>query len=848
MIKLTIKILVVLLAASNIVRPQSDKIFQYIHPLPDSRYVSRYTTIIVKFSKSYQSHITDISNIFQVTGSESGSHSGKSFFSDDRQTVIFKPHLPFHRSERITVCISPVTKMAIGSLDSLKFHFNITDNDDIFLSPLYCPTDKTSEEHLQFTEFDSVRMINGVSVPHDFPGFKSKILGPTAPGDLFLTNWGGTPYLMILKNDGTPQFYKRLPYRAMDFKVHPNGILTRWAFEGVDGYIAMDSTFAVVDTFKCQHGYATDEHGIEILENGHYMLIAKDIQQMDLSKILAGGRNDATVIGNHIQILDTKNQVIFEWRCWDHFDIRDAVHEDLTAKTVHPFHINAAAIDLDGNILISSRHLSEITKIDRKTGKIIWRLGGINNQFEFLNDEDMFSYQHDIRPIPQTTDRYTLFDNGNYHTPPYSRALEIKIDSKFMAAFKVWEYKPLKPLHAVWMGNVQRLPNGNTLINWAEAKFPKVTEVDPNGELLFEGDFQTQALCYRTFRFPWNGKAAAPYLIAETYQDKIVLLFNKFGDHVVKYNIYYGFSPRPVKLLASTGKPWYVQSGLENQRTYYLRVTATDSMGNESSFSNEEKVLVQYADSGGNQIVNGDFSKGMEGWITQFSGNAQGNVAIDESGQYHVSVENGGSSLSQVQFIQKNIKLRQGFYYLFEFDAKTEDSKTIEVKIENQGEPHINYSEIGNIALKSRMEKFQFRFKMNSTTDYNAQLVFNCGKSNSDVWIDNISLKQDMDTPVVIHQSQPSGFFVHQNYPNPFNNSTNIQFYLANKSDVTLLIFNLKGQAINKKTYRRLDPGTHDVLFRADNIPSGCYFYRLTAQGANGCIDQTNVGKMLYLK
>ena len=38
----------------------------------------------------------------------------------------------------------------------------------------------------------------------------------------------------------------------------------------------------------------------------------------------------------------------------------------------------------DGHILLSSRRLSEITKINRQSGKIIWRLGGANNQFKFV--------------------------------------------------------------------------------------------------------------------------------------------------------------------------------------------------------------------------------------------------------------------------------------------------------------------------------------------------------------------------------------------------------------------------------------------------------------------------------
>ena len=49
-------------------------------------------------------------------------------------------------------------------------------------------------------------------------------------------------------------------------------------------------------------------------------------------------------------------------------------------------HMNAIDVDTDGHILLSSRSTSEITKINRDTGEIIWRFGGVNNQFTFAND------------------------------------------------------------------------------------------------------------------------------------------------------------------------------------------------------------------------------------------------------------------------------------------------------------------------------------------------------------------------------------------------------------------------------------------------------------------------------
>ncbi len=63
-----------------------------------------------------------------------------------------------------------------------------------------------------------------------------------------------------------------------------------------------------------------------------------------------------------------------------------------------------------GIILLSFRHLNEVTKIDSSSGEIIWRLGGKQNQFTFLGDTMPFSAQHDARRI--ANGNLTLFDNG----------------------------------------------------------------------------------------------------------------------------------------------------------------------------------------------------------------------------------------------------------------------------------------------------------------------------------------------------------------------------------------------------------------------------------------------------
>ena len=225
-----------------------------------------------------------------------------------------------------------------------------------------------------------------------------------------------------------------------------------------------------------------------------------------MSQIVPGGNPAATVYGLIVQEVDTNRHVVFEWRSWDHIDITDS-NQDLTTQVIDLIHGNAVGLDFDGNLLISSRHLDEVTKINRQTGDIIWRWGGKRNQFTFVGDNRRFSHQHDIRLLPNG--HYTLYDNGNGLTPEYSRALEYVLDQTNKTATLVWEYRNTPDVFAWGMGNVQRLPNGNTMIGWGTA-VPTLTEVTPDGRKAFELTMDSTHQSYRAFRFPWEGRPSWP--------------------------------------------------------------------------------------------------------------------------------------------------------------------------------------------------------------------------------------------------------------------------------------------------------------------------------------------------
>jgi len=88
----------------------------------------------------------------------------------------------------------------------------------------------------------------------------------------------------------------------------------------------------------------------------------------------------------------------------------------------------------------------------------------------------------------------------------------------------------------------------------------------------------------------------------------------------------------------------------------------------------------------------------------------------------------------------------------------------------------------------------------------------------------------------------PSHFVLEQNYPNPFNPSTTISFSLPRSAYVTLKVYNLLGQEIETLVNGMRTAGTYKVEWRTNNLPSGVYFYGLTAGSA------ASTSKMLLLK
>ena len=622
---------------------------------------------------------------------------------------------------------------------------------------------------------------------------------------------------MILDNLGEPIFFRKTNGYAHDFKVQPSGHLSY--IEALSpnsqktAYI-MNNHYAIIDSFTSEN-YWMDNHEFQLLLNGNALLGARAYRTVDLSQIIEGGSPVAQVEDYIIQEIDQNKNIVFEWNSADYFELTDAPHIDLTSQHIYYVHANAIEIDTDGNILLSSRHMDEITKIDRQTGDIIWRLGGVNNEFTFLNDSldfqhsipTPFCYQHDIRRL--TNGNITIYDNGNYKHPKYSRMVEYQLDELNMTATLTWEYRDSLFNYSPWMGNVQRLQNENIIGAWNMTDFPTtIIEVGQDCTKTFELSIEEYfddnnnkrgVWIYRAFRFDWEGTADKPYLWENTYDNSFELNFVQFGENnVIQYYIYHGLSQDMMSKIDSTTNNSYQISNINLGVTNFFQVSSHNFPDIESSLSNvisctclsPVQEIYMYTDSL-------DF----------------GEVAIGDSTILDMPIFNLGNTQLEID----DIILDAPFY--------------------------ININD-GSLGAGENLD-VQVRFVPVATGEYSGIVTIYSNDNDEEevtVQLTGIAVELSVDG----HQI-PDKFTLHQNHPNPFNPVTTLRYDLPEDAMVNITIYDMMGRVVRTMVNTQQNTGFKSVRWNATNdvgssVSAGLYLYMIQA----GDFRQTK--KMVLLK
>lgn len=260
------------------------------------------------------------------------------------------------------------------------------------------------------------------------------------------------------------------------------------------GYIGVyDDSLTQIHQVKSHNGYAgLDQHECALSYDGRAALaMIYNPERADMS-----AQNITTGMGwvqnSVIQKMDIEtNELLFEWSAYEHVPLTQSLVFPNTTEIVGTgfeaaspwdyFHINSVDENEDGDYLISARHVSALYKLNGNTGDIIWRLGGTDSDFEFLDGLN-FSSQHDARWHESNTthDIISLFDNasnGFNDTAEHSQGMIIALDhnadpptASLISSFPAPEEIPISNSQ----GNLQLLSpregwqTSNAFINWGK--------------------------------------------------------------------------------------------------------------------------------------------------------------------------------------------------------------------------------------------------------------------------------------------------------------------------------------------------------------------------------------------
>ena len=788
--------------------------FQYLSPVPDSKLNSTETNIIIKPGEEFQNK--DIDHCLVVNGEKSGQHSGKAILAEDNKSLLFQPDIEFADGEIVSVELKGNLK-TISNIQVPELHFSFKTSEVNLNKIIRSNPQKYSEllsaeydipENSNFPGYNSTTNSNKKTytvqqddLPEDFPPIIVNSINNPAPGNIFLTPYSTLNtitenYIIMTDNYGIPIFYRKLNIvdRILDFKRQQTGVLTYFTN---NKYYVLDSTYTIIDSLYTANGYRTDVHDCLLFENGHVLLFSYDYQRIAMNEIVVGGNPNATVGGLVIQEQDENRNVLFQWRSWDHFQITDATYDiDLTSSNFDYVHCNAIELDSDGNILISSRNMDEVTKINRATGEIIWRLGGEyceNNQFTFLNDFTGFSHQHDIRRLPNG--HITLFDNGNLHDPQFSRAVEYEIDETNKTISLVWEYKNSPQTFSWAMGNYRRLSNQNIVIGWGWSSQPAVTEVTPEKEVLLNMSFGTDYVNYRAFKYNWKTN------LFVTNPDSLNFGNVSVGDSLTL----------PLTIINNSNQEISINGLLNRDFAYYVNtplpvtIPASGSVNIEVTFKPYE--IRDYSDDlylQRNQ-VNERITQ-----VVPLSGIADTRLPVE--------LTSFTASVSE-QYVQLCWTTASEINNLgFEIERKIKNTEWI---TKGFVEGHGTTTKTNSYIYKDPVlpGKYEYRLK---------QIDFDGTFEYSDI--------------VEIYADNPAKYSLDQNYPNPFNPNTKIEFTIPKAGKVSLKVYDIMGKKVKTLINKKMPSGSYKINFDGKALPSGVYFYTITAN------DFTDSKKMLLLK
>lgn len=292
----------------------------------------------------------------------------------------------------------------------------------------------------------------------------------------------------------------------------------------------LDNTYETVKELRAGNHKVSDKHEFHIVDEKTGLLQIYQPVPVDLLPYGASEEQQWIVDARFQEVDIASGKVLFEWLSLEHVSPHESalsVNKGQAGAGFNSsdawdyFHINSVDKDENGDYLLLARHVAALYKIDGRTGKVVWKLGGLQDKFGLDFDADFtFSFQHHARFLKNDGSKLVilLFDNSAHGTEgstkhdvrynSHSSGKIIEVDTNTWKAKLLFNGVPPDGLLAKSQGSTQVLDNGNVLVNWGSAG--AVTEFNSDAEPIFHAyldsiDTEIRAQNYRAFKYEWHG-------------------------------------------------------------------------------------------------------------------------------------------------------------------------------------------------------------------------------------------------------------------------------------------------------------------------------------------------------
>ena len=348
--------------------------------------------------------------------------------------------------------------------------------------------------------------------------------------------------------------------------------------------VIADTSYRTIARVRAHgRGINTDLHEFQITRRNTALLLGFRTLNRNLKRY--GGVEHSAILDNVVQEVDIRTRkVLFSWSAARRLSPRDSYIKPPKIGGWDAYHINSISEDSDGNLLITGRHTSAVYKINRRNGKVMWKLGGKHSNFK-VSPSARFYYPHAAARAPDGT--LTIFDNRSTFIDkshgPSSRAVRIRLNTKKHTATLARAFHhPSGNVLATSQGNAIELKGGNVFVGWGSS--PWFSEYAPDGRLLFAGHFQSiWNQSYRAYKGPWVGTPRdKPLVVASTKTGHLIAFASWNGaTQIATWRVLGGASVTSLQPLADI--PWAdFETKLEVQAVApaFIQVRALDAGGN----------------------------------------------------------------------------------------------------------------------------------------------------------------------------------------------------------------------------------------------------------------------------